>query len=105
MLGASPDAGEAAIKKIVEGLRQSWHPDLATSEADRQLREQRTTQINVAWEILSGKRRAGLSIARGTCGNAIFRGPECRRAALSKHSLAGCEASCTTRSVRLASVQ
>ena len=56
MLGASPDAGEAAIKKIVEGLRQSWHPDLATSEADRQLREQRTTQINVAWDILSGKR-------------------------------------------------
>lgn len=57
VLGASPDAGEPAIKKIVEGLRQSWHPDLATSEADRQLREQRTTQINVAWEILSGKRR------------------------------------------------
>jgi hypothetical protein len=57
VLGASPDAGEAAIKKIVEGLRQSWHPDLATSEVDRQLREQRTTQINVAWEILSGKRR------------------------------------------------
>jgi hypothetical protein len=57
VLGASPDAGEAAIRKIVEGLRQSWHPDLATSEPDRQLREQRTTQINVAWEILSGKRR------------------------------------------------
>jgi hypothetical protein len=57
VLGANPDAGEAAIRKIVEGLRQSWHPDLATSEADRQLREQRTTQINVAWEILSGKRR------------------------------------------------
>jgi hypothetical protein len=56
VLGTSPDAGEVAIKKIVEGLRQSWHPDLATSEADRQLREQRTTQINVAWEILSGKR-------------------------------------------------
>ena len=58
VLGASPDAGEPAIRKIVEGLRQSWHPDLAASEADRQLREQRTTQINVAWEILSGKRPA-----------------------------------------------
>jgi len=57
VLGANPDAGEAAIRKIVEGLRQSWHPDLATSEADRQMREQRTTQINVAWDILSGKRR------------------------------------------------
>jgi DnaJ-class molecular chaperone len=56
VLGTSPDAGEAAIRKIVEGLRQSWHPDLASSEPDRQLREQRTTQINVAWEILSGKR-------------------------------------------------
>jgi hypothetical protein len=57
VLGANPDAGEAAIRKIVEGLRQSWHPDLATSEADRLMREQRTTQINVAWDIVSGKRR------------------------------------------------
>jgi hypothetical protein len=59
VLGTSPDASEAAIKKIVEGLRQSWHPDLATSETDRRLREQRTTQINVAWDILSGKRATG----------------------------------------------
>ena len=58
MLGASPDAGETSIKKIVDGLRQSWHPDFATSAADRRLREQRTKQINVAWEILSGKRPA-----------------------------------------------
>ena len=59
VLGTSPDASEAAIKKIVEGLRQSWHPDLATSKADRHLREQRTTQVNVAWDILSGKRATG----------------------------------------------
>jgi hypothetical protein len=59
VLGTSPDAREAAIKKIVEGLRQSWHPDLATSKTDRHLREQRTTQINVAWDILSGKRATG----------------------------------------------
>ncbi len=58
VLGASPDAGETSIKKIVDGLRQSWHPDFATSAADRRLREQRTKQINVAWEILSGKRPA-----------------------------------------------
>ena len=59
MLGTSPDASEAAVKKIVEGLRQSWHPDLATGTTDRRLREQRTTQINVAWDILSGKRATG----------------------------------------------
>ena len=35
ILGAGPDASLAAIKKIVDGLRQSWHPDLARSEADR----------------------------------------------------------------------
>src|SRR5262249_54215318 len=58
VLGASPDAGEAALKKIVDGLRQSWHPDLATSEADRNLREHRTAQINVAWDILSGRQSA-----------------------------------------------
>jgi DnaJ-domain-containing protein 1 len=55
VLGVSPDADEAAMKKVVQGLWQSWHPDLATSTSDRQLREQRTTQINVAWDILSGK--------------------------------------------------
>jgi hypothetical protein len=53
VLGASLDASEAAIRKIVDGLRQSWHPDLATSEPDRRLREQRSKQINVAWDILS----------------------------------------------------
>ena len=53
----TPMPARRPSEKIVEGLRQSWHPDLATGEADRQLREQRTTQINVAWEILSGKRR------------------------------------------------
>lgn len=46
------------IKKIVDGLRQSWHPDLAKSEDDRLYREQRVTQINVAWDILSGRRSA-----------------------------------------------
>ncbi len=44
------------MKKIVDGLRQSWHPDLARTEADRRLREVRMKQINAAWEILQGKR-------------------------------------------------
>ena len=55
-MGVMPNSNEAAIKKIVDGLRQSWHPDLAQTEADRQLREIRMKQINAAWEILQGKR-------------------------------------------------
>jgi hypothetical protein len=57
-MGVMSSASEAALKKIVDGLRQSWHPDLARTEADRRLREVRMKQINVAWEILQGKRGA-----------------------------------------------
>jgi hypothetical protein len=55
-MGVSPDATEAAMKKVVDGLRQSWHPDLARNDADRRLREFRTKQINAAWELIAGKR-------------------------------------------------
>jgi DnaJ-class molecular chaperone len=55
-MGVTPDAGEAALKKIVDGLRSSWHPDRASDESDRQLRELRMKQINAAWDILAGKR-------------------------------------------------
>jgi hypothetical protein len=58
VLGASADASTGAIKKIVEGLRQSWHPDLARSEADRARREARVRQINVAWDLVSQNRSA-----------------------------------------------
>ncbi len=58
ILGASPDASTAAIKKIVDGLRQSWHPDLARSESDRLQREARVRQINVAWDLVSQRRSA-----------------------------------------------
>jgi hypothetical protein len=58
VLGASPDASIAAIKKIVDGLRQSWHPDLARSEADRIYRERRLRQINVAWDLVEQRRTA-----------------------------------------------
>ncbi len=58
VLGASSDASTSAIKKIVDGLRQSWHPDLARSEADRLRREARVRQINVAWDIVSAQRSA-----------------------------------------------
>jgi hypothetical protein len=55
-MGVSPHATDAAIKKIVDGLRQSWHPDLARNDADRRLREFRIKQINAAWELIAGKR-------------------------------------------------
>jgi hypothetical protein len=58
VLGASADASTSAIKKIVDGLRQSWHPDLARSESDRNRREARLRQINVAWDLVSQKHRA-----------------------------------------------
>jgi hypothetical protein len=55
-IGVAPSATEAAIKKVVDGLRQSWHPDMAKDEADRALRELRCKQINVAWDLLRGQR-------------------------------------------------
>jgi len=57
-LGVSADATTAGIKKIVDGLRQSWHPDLARSEADRLYRERRLRQVNVAWDLVSRRRTA-----------------------------------------------
>jgi hypothetical protein len=55
-MGVTPDANEMAMKKIVDGLRLSWHPDLAKDEGDRQLREFRLKQINTAWDLIRGKR-------------------------------------------------
>ena len=46
----------AAIKKIVDGLRMSWHPDHADGEDDRRVRELRLKQINAAWELISDTR-------------------------------------------------
>ena len=55
-MGVAPEVSEVAVKKIVDGLRLSWHPDYATSPEDRELRELRMKQINAAWEVISGKR-------------------------------------------------
>jgi curved DNA-binding protein CbpA len=57
-MGVSSDASLTAIKKIVDGLRLSWHPDYASGAADREVRELRTKQINAAWDIIKGKRAA-----------------------------------------------
>lgn len=57
-MGVRGDSSPASIKKIVDGLRMSWHPDHAENEADRKERELRLKQINAAWEIISGRRPA-----------------------------------------------
>ncbi len=58
VLGLSSGATDAAIRKVVEALRQSWHPDLATGDADRVAREDRIKAINVAAGILLRKTAA-----------------------------------------------
>lgn len=51
-LGINPDASRTVVKKVVDGLRQSWHPDHARDDADRGRREERMKQINVAWGLI-----------------------------------------------------
>jgi len=51
-LGVNPRASEAVVKKVVDALRQNWHPDLAGDEADRHAREERIKQINAAWDLI-----------------------------------------------------
>jgi hypothetical protein len=57
-LGLNTGASEAVIRKVVEGLRQSWHPDLASDETDRAAREERIKAINAAATILQRKSAA-----------------------------------------------
>jgi hypothetical protein len=46
------------IKAVVTAYRRVWHPDLARDELERQERNLRIQQINVAWDIIQ-KARAG----------------------------------------------
>lgn len=57
VLGINPNASRTIVKKIVDGLRQSWHPDHARDEADRRLREDRMKQINTAWDIIAARHK------------------------------------------------
>lgn len=54
-LGVNPRAGEAVIKKVVDALRQNWHPDLALDEADRRARDERIKRINAAWDLIRAR--------------------------------------------------
>ena len=56
MLGANAEASEKILKRLVDALRATWHPDLATNEDDLVLRNRRIKQINVAWDLISEKR-------------------------------------------------
>jgi len=58
VLGVDPAASRDMIKSTVTRLRRALHPDHAIDEEDRRLRERRLKQINVAWDIVSGKRRS-----------------------------------------------
>jgi len=54
-LGVNASASEVVLKKAVNALRRCWHPDLATDEDDRRIREERIKQINAAWDVITGK--------------------------------------------------
>jgi hypothetical protein len=56
ILGLSQSAKTNLIRMTVRRLRQTWHPDLAGNAEDRRVRDQKLKQINVAWDIISGKR-------------------------------------------------
>jgi hypothetical protein len=52
VLGLNSEATETAAKKVVDGLRQTWHPDTARDDTDRAIREVRMKQINAAWDLI-----------------------------------------------------
>lgn len=58
LLGVNESVSESTLKKVVDALRMSWHPDYASGEDDRARREERTKQINVAWDLITGRRAA-----------------------------------------------
>jgi hypothetical protein len=57
VLSVNPEVSDRVLKKLVEALRACWHPDLARDEVDRRQREDRLKHINVAWDLITGKRQ------------------------------------------------
>jgi hypothetical protein len=58
VLGVNAEVSAGVLKKIVDALRMSWHPDHARDADDRLLREDRIRQINIAWDLISENREA-----------------------------------------------
>lgn len=56
ILGVNPEVSENVLKKIIDALRMSWHPDHARDEEDRRLREDRIRQINIACDLINQNR-------------------------------------------------
>lgn len=56
ILGVNSDVSESVLKKIIDALRMSWHPDHARDEADLRLREDRIRQINIACDLINENR-------------------------------------------------
>lgn len=56
VLGLNPQSPESTLKRSVDALRMGWHPDHASDETDKAMREERTKQINIAWDLIAGKR-------------------------------------------------
>jgi hypothetical protein len=59
LIGVDPTDGEIVAKRVIDGLRMSSHPDHAQNEADRLDRESRIKQINVASDLITGRRQPG----------------------------------------------
>ncbi len=59
VLGANREVDHDTLHRLVRALRQCWHPDLARTDEDRQYRNARIAQINVAYDILTGRRAEG----------------------------------------------
>lgn len=58
VLGVNSDVSDNILKRLVDALRLTWHPDYAKDEPDRLVREDRIKQINIAWDLINDKRRA-----------------------------------------------
>lgn len=53
LLGVNQEVSAPVLKKLVDALRMTWHPDHARNESDRLLREERIKQINSAWDLIN----------------------------------------------------
>jgi hypothetical protein len=56
VLNVNRHARREVVERLVNALRQTWHPDLGSDEADRKIRTAKIQQIHAAWEIIIGKR-------------------------------------------------
>jgi len=54
-LGVNSEVSEDTLKRLIRALRQCWHPDLAQNDSDREYREARIRQINVASDLIASR--------------------------------------------------